>query len=113
MMYFQNWKNRIEAANLHDLPRRGISPDLELSIGTHFFQILIEACIYPLTIALDDWQGDFNRDFFYKTPNPLLEQHFIFQVCKSQNHHSQMSGWSLGCMRQSHHQRFDFPNRLC
>ncbi len=47
----------------------GLTP--EPSFGTHFFQDLMEAEIYPLAIYLDDEDATFNRDFFYKTPNRL------------------------------------------
>ncbi len=49
----------------------GTSP--EPSFGTHFFQDLMEAHIYPLAIYLDDADVVFNRDFFYSTPNRLAE----------------------------------------
>jgi hypothetical protein len=45
----------------------GISP--EPSFGTHFFQDLMEARIYPLAVYLDDPDVVFERDFFYSTPN--------------------------------------------
>lgn len=47
----------------------GTSP--EPSFGTHFFQDLMEAQIYPLAINLDDQGVIFNRDFFFSTPNRL------------------------------------------
>jgi len=49
----------------------GTSP--EPSFGTHFFQDMMEAHIYPLAINLDDKDAIFNRDFFYNTPNHLAE----------------------------------------
>ncbi len=49
----------------------GTSP--EPSFGTHFFQDMMEAQIYPLAINLDDKDVIFNRDFFYATPNHLKE----------------------------------------
>lgn len=49
----------------------GTSP--EPSFGTHFFQDLMEAQIYPLAINLDDEDVVFNPDFFYSTPNHLSE----------------------------------------
>lgn len=49
----------------------GIPP--EPSLGTHFFQDLLEAQIYPLAINLDDSSSIFNREFFYDTPNHLPE----------------------------------------
>jgi len=49
----------------------GVSP--EPSFGTHFFQDLMEAQIYPLAVFVDDQDTIFNRQFFYKTPNRLKE----------------------------------------
>jgi len=45
----------------------------EPSFGTHFFQDLVEANIYPLAIDLEDKDGIFNQDFFYNTPNQLVD----------------------------------------
>ncbi len=50
----------------------GIGNVPEASFGTHFFQDLVESEIYPLAIYLDDEDTIFNQDFFYKTPNQLL-----------------------------------------
>jgi hypothetical protein len=47
--------------------------DLEPSFGTHFFQDLVEANIYPLAIPMDDVDVSFNRAFFYDTPNCLAD----------------------------------------
>jgi hypothetical protein len=49
----------------------GLTP--EPSFGTHFFQDLVEANIYPLAIDLEDENIIFNRDFFYKTSNQLVD----------------------------------------
>jgi hypothetical protein len=49
----------------------GLAP--EPSFGTHFFQDLVEANIYPLAIDLEDEGVIFNRDFFYDTPNNLVD----------------------------------------
>ena len=49
----------------------GLAP--EPSFGTHFFQDLVEANIYPLAIDLEDEDVIFNRDFFYNTPNNLVD----------------------------------------
>lgn len=49
----------------------GASP--EPSFGTHFFQDLMEANIYPLGVFLDEEGTIFKRDFFYNTPNRLSE----------------------------------------
>lgn len=45
----------------------GLPP--EPSLGTHFFQDLLEAQIYPLAIQLDDPETIFRREFFYETPD--------------------------------------------
>jgi hypothetical protein len=45
----------------------------EPSFGTHFFQDLVEANIYPLAIPMDETDVIFNRDFFYGTPNRMPE----------------------------------------
>jgi hypothetical protein len=50
-------------------PWIGTAP--EPSFGTHFFQDLVEANIYPLAVYLEDEDVIFNRDFFYRTPNQL------------------------------------------
>jgi hypothetical protein len=49
----------------------GASP--EPSFGTHFFQDLMEADIYPLGVFLDDENTVFKREFFYDTPSRLKE----------------------------------------
>ncbi len=49
----------------------GLPP--EPSLGTHFFQDLLESQIYPLALQVDDPRTILNTDFFEKTPNHLLE----------------------------------------
>jgi len=61
------------ARALVELSGTGIGPAPEPSFGTHFFQDLLEASIYPLAILLDDHDAVFNRSFFYQTPNRLAE----------------------------------------
>jgi hypothetical protein len=58
---------------LVELTGEGIGLAPEPSFGTHFFQDLVEANIYPLAVFLDDPDVIFNRDFFYHTPNRLPE----------------------------------------
>ena len=58
---------------LVELTGSGIGPDLQPSFGTHFFQDLVEAHIYPLNVNLDDHDASFNRKFFDETPNHLAE----------------------------------------
>lgn len=56
---------------LVELTGEGIGPMPDASYGTHFFQDLVEANIYPLAVFLDDEQVIFNREFFYDSPNSL------------------------------------------
>ncbi|MCX6055208.1 MAG: PEP/pyruvate-binding domain-containing protein [Chloroflexi bacterium] len=49
----------------------GLPP--EPSLGTHFFQDLLEAQIYPLALQLDNPKTIFNSSFFNHCPNHLLE----------------------------------------
>lgn len=58
---------------LVELSGAGVSIAPEPSLGTHFFQDLLEAQIYPLALSLDDPETIFNRDFFYKLPNHVKE----------------------------------------
>ena len=53
----------------------GIGSDAipEPSFGTHFFQDLVEANIFPLAIFMEDPEVQFNHPFFYDSPNQLLE----------------------------------------
>jgi hypothetical protein len=60
-----NARMLIEVALAH----RGHTP--EVSYGTHFFQDLVESCIYPLPLYPDDDQTAFNWGFFENTPNTL------------------------------------------
>lgn len=59
--------------SLVEMAGQGIGPAPEPSLGTHFFQDLLEQQIYPLAIYLDDEQSVFNRDFFEQTPNRASE----------------------------------------
>ncbi len=47
------------------------APTPEPSYGTHFFQDLVEAKIYPLAIAADGQNGYLNRAFFKQAGNAL------------------------------------------
>ncbi len=59
------------AKALVELSGEGIGPAPEPSLGTHFFQDLLEGEIFPLATYIGE--DAFNRDFFYKTPNRLAE----------------------------------------
>lgn len=57
--------------SLIEISGQGVGVHPEASFGTHFFQDLVEANIYPLAIPLDGEEIVFNRAFFYETPNCL------------------------------------------
>jgi len=58
---------------LVELAGQGVGDVPEPSLGTHFFQDLLESQIYPLAIYLDDPASIFNRAFFEGTPNRVEE----------------------------------------
>jgi len=58
---------------LVELAGEAIGASPEPSFGTHFFQDLMEADIYPLGVFLDDEKTIFKRELFYDTPNRLSE----------------------------------------
>jgi Pyruvate phosphate dikinase, AMP/ATP-binding domain len=58
---------------LVELSGSEVGTDPEPSFGTHFFQDLMEAHIYPLAVNLDDKDAVFNRSFFFDTPSCLEE----------------------------------------
>jgi len=59
--------------SLVELAGPGIGPAPEPSLGTHFFQDLLESQIYPLAIYLEEDSSVFNRSFFESTPNHVTE----------------------------------------
>ena len=61
------------SAALVELSGKGIGPAPDPSYGTHFFQDLMEAQIYPLALFLDREDVMFNRDFFLQTPNCIAD----------------------------------------
>lgn len=61
------------ARALVELSGESVGTSPEPSFGTHFFQDLMEAHIYPLAVILDEKDVLFNHDFFYKTPNKVLK----------------------------------------
>ena len=58
---------------LVELSGHGIGPAPEPSLGTHFFQDLLESQIYPLALVMDDSETKFDRAFFYDSPNHVLD----------------------------------------
>jgi len=61
------------AGALVELSGKGIGAGPEPSLGTHFFQDLMEAQIYPLALPLESVDTVFNPDFFYRSANSLSE----------------------------------------
>jgi hypothetical protein len=66
---------------LIELSGPDVGPAPEPSLGTHFFQDLLEAQIYPLAIMLDDPQSILQPAFFHHAPNVInkfltLDDHF-------------------------------------
>jgi hypothetical protein len=66
-----NYGDIYHTCALVEVSGHGISAAPEPSFGTHFFQDMVEANIYPLAIYLDDEDTRFSRSFFYNTPNQL------------------------------------------
>jgi pyruvate,water dikinase len=61
------------ARALIELAGAGCGLPPEPSLGTHFFQDLLESQIYPLALQLDSAKTVFNEPFFESTPNRLKE----------------------------------------
>ncbi|MGD2156831.1 MAG: PEP/pyruvate-binding domain-containing protein [Anaerolineales bacterium] len=68
---FVSYADIYHAGALVELSGEGIGPDPEPSLGTHFFQDLMEAHIYPLALRLDEKDVQFNQDFFYESTNNI------------------------------------------
>ncbi len=68
---FVGYADICNAGALVELAGKEVGPAPEPSLGTHFFQDLMEAQIYPVAVPLDDEETLFNREFFYDTPNCL------------------------------------------
>ena len=66
-----NYSDLCHTRALVELAGKDIGPAPEPSLGTHFFQDLIEAQIFPLAIMLDDERNVFQNTFFYHLPNHL------------------------------------------
>jgi hypothetical protein len=59
------------AGALVEVSGKGVGVAPEPSLGTHFFQDLMEAQIFPLAVNLDEPETTFRRDFFYDSPNSI------------------------------------------
>lgn len=68
---FVGYSDICNCGALVELAGKEVGPAPEPSLGTHFFQDLMEAQIYPVAIPLDDEKTIFRHDFFYDTPNCL------------------------------------------
>jgi hypothetical protein len=58
---------------LIELSGEGIGPAPEPSLGTHFFQDLMEANIYPIAIHMGEKETGINQNFFYSTSNTISQ----------------------------------------
>jgi hypothetical protein len=70
---FVNYADIFNAGAMVELSGAAIGVSLDSSFGTHFFQDLMEAQIYPLSLPLDEGRTVYNRDFFEKSPDHLSE----------------------------------------
>ncbi len=100
---------------LVELAGKGVGPEPEPSLGTHFFQDLLEAQIFPLAVFLDDPQSVFQSAFFYHAPNCLADFITADETLKTRlrlvrvadfrkNHHlrvvmNEERGWAVGYLR--------------
>jgi hypothetical protein len=70
---FVNYSDIYNAKALVEITGKGRGAVPEPSLGTHFFQDLLEAQIYPLAVNLDDDRAFINEDLFSDTPNRLSD----------------------------------------
>ncbi|MCE5209746.1 MAG: PEP/pyruvate-binding domain-containing protein [Chloroflexi bacterium] len=68
---FVNYSDIFNAGALVELSGIASGSSIESSFGTHFFQDLMEAQIYPLSIQINEERTIFNHAFFEKSPNCL------------------------------------------
>jgi hypothetical protein len=95
---FVSYADIYNAGALVEISGEGIGPAPEPSLGTHFFQDLMEAQIYPLAIMLDDEGTIFNQAFFYKTKNSITKWLDVSDAMKKCVHVIDVSKF-----RPSHH----------
>jgi hypothetical protein len=81
---------------LVELSGLGIGPAPEPSLGTHFFQDLLEEQIFPLAVQLDDEESVFNTSFFEETPNRVEEWTNIDEKIKDSLRVIQVSDFRAG-----------------
>lgn len=68
---YVNYADIYNSKALVEITGKGHGAVPEPSLGTHFFQDLLEAQIYPIALNLDDVKAYMNQEFFYRTPNRL------------------------------------------
>jgi hypothetical protein len=70
---YVNYSDIYNARALVEITGKGYGAVPEPSLGTHFFQDLLEAQIYPLAVNLDDERAFMNSAIFNETPNRLSD----------------------------------------
>jgi|WetSurSiteA1Bulk_404760.scaffolds.fasta_scaffold09773_2 hypothetical protein len=70
---YVNYSDIYNARALVEITGKGHGAVPEPSLGTHFFQDLLEAQIYPLAVNLDDDRAYLNTAMFYDSPNRLSD----------------------------------------
>ncbi len=68
---YVNYSDIYNAKALVEITGKGRGAVPEPSLGTHFFQDLLEAQIYPLAVNLDDERAYLNTQLFNDSPNRL------------------------------------------
>jgi hypothetical protein len=77
---FVSYADIHRAGALIELSGKDFKAGPEPSLGTHFFQDLMEAEIYPLAIPIGVPDARFNHDLLYKAPNSLTEWIDVDQI---------------------------------
>jgi hypothetical protein len=70
---YVNYSDIYNAKALVEITGKGHGAVPEPSLGTHFFQDLLEAQIYPLAVNLDDERAYLNTRMFNDSPNRLSD----------------------------------------
>jgi len=70
---YVNYSDIYNAKALVEITGKGRGAVPEPSLGTHFFQDLLEAQIYPLAVNLDDERTYLNTAMFNESPNRLSD----------------------------------------
>ncbi|MBN2677405.1 MAG: PEP/pyruvate-binding domain-containing protein [Anaerolineaceae bacterium] len=72
---YVNYSDIYNAKALVELTGKGRGAVPEPSLGTHFFQDLLEAQIYPLVVNLDDSRAYLNQTIFFQSPDQISRFH--------------------------------------